>query len=87
MQALQTEVAAFGINTTIVNPDFFRTELLTGQSTKYANNPISDYTEKQEQLMLFWKSANSVATAEQVAATLHEQAIAYRELTSSIVIE
>jgi NAD(P)-dependent dehydrogenase (short-subunit alcohol dehydrogenase family) len=34
MQALQAEVAPFGINTTIVNPGFFRTELLTEQSTK-----------------------------------------------------
>jgi NAD(P)-dependent dehydrogenase (short-subunit alcohol dehydrogenase family) len=30
MQALQVEVAPFGIQTTIVNPGFFRTELLTG---------------------------------------------------------
>jgi NAD(P)-dependent dehydrogenase (short-subunit alcohol dehydrogenase family) len=58
MQALQTEVAPFGINTTIVNPGFFRTELLTEQSTKYADNPIADYNEKREQLMQFWKGAN-----------------------------
>lgn len=58
MQALQAEVAPFGINTTIVNPGFFRTELLTEQSTKYANNPIADYTEKREDLMQFWKGAN-----------------------------
>ena len=58
MQALQTEVSPFGINTTIVNPGFFRTELLTEQSTKYADNPISDYDEKRAQLMQFWKGAN-----------------------------
>ena len=58
MQALQTEVAPFGINTTLVNPGFFRTELLTEQSTRYATHPISDYTEKREQLMQFWKGAN-----------------------------
>src|SRR5687768_18173709 len=56
--ALQTEVAAFGINTTIVNPVFFRTELLTEQSSQYANNPIEDYDERREQLMQFWKGAN-----------------------------
>jgi len=116
IQALQTEVAPFGINTTIVNPGFFRTELLTEQSTKYADNPIADYTEKREQLMQFWKGANgqqpgnpaklaqalitiaseekpplrflagadAVATAEQVAATLQQQANAYRELSSSM---
>jgi len=58
IQALQTEVAPFGINTTIVNPGFFRTELLTEQSTKYADKPIADYSEKREQLMAFWKGAN-----------------------------
>jgi len=58
MQALQTEVSPFGIDTTIVNPGFFRTELLTEQSTKYADNPIADYNEKREQLMKFWKGAN-----------------------------
>ncbi len=64
MQALQTEVAPFGINTTIVNPGFFRTELLTEQSTKYADNPIADYTEKREQLMPFWKGANGQQTGD-----------------------
>src|SRR3954467_4872212 len=55
MQALQVEVAPFGIHTTIVNPGFFRTELLTEQSTKYANNPVEDYNERREQQMTFWK--------------------------------
>ena len=35
MESLQAEVAPFGITTTIVNPGFFRTELLTEQSTNY----------------------------------------------------
>ena len=34
--ALQAEVAPFGIQTMIVNPGFFRTELLTEESTDYA---------------------------------------------------
>ncbi len=58
MQALQAEVNPFGINTTIVNPGFFRTELLTEQSTNYAENPIADYEERREQQMKFWKAAN-----------------------------
>src|SRR5437870_5069853 len=33
MESLQPEVAPFGITTTIVNPGFFRTELLTQEST------------------------------------------------------
>ena len=119
MQALQTEVSPFGINTTIVNPGFFRTELLTEQSTKYANNPVEDYNQRRTELMQFWQGANgqqpgdpaklaqalvtilnsenpplrflagadAVATAEQVATTLQEQAEAYRSLSSSLSYE
>lgn len=58
MQALQAEVTPFGIHTSIVNPGFFRTELLTEQSTNYAENPIADYDERRKQQMEFWKSAN-----------------------------
>jgi NAD(P)-dependent dehydrogenase (short-subunit alcohol dehydrogenase family) len=58
MQALQAEVAPFGIHTTIVNPGFFRTELLTEQSTAYANNPIADYDDRRAEQMKFWKGAN-----------------------------
>ena len=43
MESLQAEVAPFGIHTTIVNPGFFRTELLTEQSTTYAEPSIADY--------------------------------------------
>jgi NAD(P)-dependent dehydrogenase (short-subunit alcohol dehydrogenase family) len=58
MQALQVEVTSFGIHTTIVNPGFFRTELLTEQSTNYADKPIKDYDERRAQQMQFWKGAN-----------------------------
>src|SRR4029077_8282296 len=58
MQALQVEVAPFGINTTIVNPGFFRTQLLTEESTNYADHPIEDYNERRLQQMQFWKGAN-----------------------------
>src|SRR5260221_2765531 len=58
MIALQSEVAPFNINTTIVNPGFFRTELLTEESTRFADHPIEDYRERREQQMKFWKGAN-----------------------------
>ena len=58
MQALQAEVASFGITTTVVNPGFFRTELLTEQSTNYAEASIEDYDERRAQQMEFWKGAN-----------------------------
>src|SRR6185295_16078921 len=47
MESLSVEVAPFGITTTIVNPGFFRTELLTEQSTNYAEPSIRDYDERR----------------------------------------
>ncbi|HEV7401430.1 MAG TPA: SDR family NAD(P)-dependent oxidoreductase [Chthoniobacteraceae bacterium] len=58
MESLQAEVAPFGINTTIVNPGFFRTELLTEQSTNYAGASIADYDERRAAQLAFWKSQN-----------------------------
>src|SRR5690349_12183434 len=58
MESLHPEVAPFGIHTTIVNPGFFRTELLTEQSTQYAEPSIDDYAARREPLLAFWKSQN-----------------------------
>jgi NAD(P)-dependent dehydrogenase (short-subunit alcohol dehydrogenase family) len=58
MDSLQAEVAPFGINTTIVNPGFFRTELLTEQSTTYAEPSIADYENRRGPLVEYWKSQN-----------------------------
>jgi NAD(P)-dependent dehydrogenase (short-subunit alcohol dehydrogenase family) len=58
MEALQAEVAPFGIHTTIVNPGFFRTELLTAESTQYAQSSIDDYAERTAAQQEFWKSQN-----------------------------
>jgi NAD(P)-dependent dehydrogenase (short-subunit alcohol dehydrogenase family) len=58
MESLHPEVAPFGITTTIVNPGFFRTELLTEQSTQYAEPSIKDYDERRAKQLEFWKSQN-----------------------------
>jgi NAD(P)-dependent dehydrogenase (short-subunit alcohol dehydrogenase family) len=58
MQSLQAEVEPFGIHTTVVNPGFFRTELLTEESTNYADKPIADYNERRAKQMEFWKGYN-----------------------------
>ena len=58
MESLAAELAPFGINTTIVNPGFFRTELLTEQSTSYAEASIEDYAERRAKQLAFWKSQN-----------------------------
>jgi NAD(P)-dependent dehydrogenase (short-subunit alcohol dehydrogenase family) len=58
MESLRVEVAPFGIHVTIVNPGFFRTELLTEQSTSYAEASVADYDERREPLVAYWKSMN-----------------------------
>jgi NAD(P)-dependent dehydrogenase (short-subunit alcohol dehydrogenase family) len=58
MEALQAEVGPFGIQTMIVNPGFFRTELLTEESTQYAALSVEDYRERRTQQEQFWTSQN-----------------------------
>ena len=58
MEALQPEVAPFGIHTTIVNPGFFRTELLTQESTTYAEPSIADYAERHAARREWYEAQN-----------------------------
>jgi len=58
VESLQAEIAPFGIATTIVNPGFFRTELLTEQSTNYAEPSIPDYDDRRGPLVEYWKAQN-----------------------------
>jgi NAD(P)-dependent dehydrogenase (short-subunit alcohol dehydrogenase family) len=58
MASLHPEVAPFGIITTIVNPGFFRTELLTDESTTYAAPSIADYAERTAAQLTWWKAQN-----------------------------
>src|ERR1043166_154047 len=46
MESLAPEIAPFGIHAPVVNPGFFRTELLTKESTNYAPASIEDYAER-----------------------------------------
>src|SRR3954467_10082193 len=64
MESLQAEVAPFGITTTIVNPGFFRTELLTDQSTTYAERSIADYDERRGPLVEYWKAQNGLQSGD-----------------------
>lgn len=59
MESLQAEITPFGINTTVVNPGFFRTELLTEQSTNYAEPSSADYDERRGR----WSSTGEPRTA------------------------
>jgi NAD(P)-dependent dehydrogenase (short-subunit alcohol dehydrogenase family) len=58
MEALRVEVAPFGIHATIVNPGFFRTELLSEQSTHYAEASVADYDERRTALAAGWKATH-----------------------------
>lgn len=58
MESLAGEVEPFGIGTTIVNPGFFRTELLTEESTTFAELSIDEYRERRTAQIDFWKSHN-----------------------------
>src|SRR6202140_7148 len=58
MQSLQAEIEQFGIDTITVNPGFFRTELLTEESTNFAERTIEDYNERRAKQMEFWKGYN-----------------------------
>jgi NAD(P)-dependent dehydrogenase (short-subunit alcohol dehydrogenase family) len=58
MESLHAELAPYGITTTIVNPGFFRTELLSPESTQYAEPSIEDYAERTAAQQKFWKSQN-----------------------------
>ncbi len=58
MESVAPEVEPFGIRTTIVNPGFFRTELLTKESTNHATPSIEDYAERNAAQRAFWESQN-----------------------------
>jgi NAD(P)-dependent dehydrogenase (short-subunit alcohol dehydrogenase family) len=58
IESLEAEVAPFGIQTMIVNPGFFRTELLTKESTQFATLSVADYAERRTQMEQFYTSHN-----------------------------
>ena len=58
IESLTPEVAPFGIRTMLVEPGFFRTELLTPESTNYAEPSIDDYAERTKQTVSAWNAMN-----------------------------
>jgi NAD(P)-dependent dehydrogenase (short-subunit alcohol dehydrogenase family) len=58
MESLTPEVAPYGIRTMLVEPGFFRTDLLTPGSTSYAEPAIDDYAERTSQTVTAWNAMN-----------------------------
>jgi NAD(P)-dependent dehydrogenase (short-subunit alcohol dehydrogenase family) len=58
MESLAPEIEPFGIHVTVVNPGFFRTELLTKESTNYAPATVEDYAERNASQHAFWDGMN-----------------------------
>jgi NAD(P)-dependent dehydrogenase (short-subunit alcohol dehydrogenase family) len=56
MESLAPEIAPFGIRTMLFEPGFFRTELLTQDSTTYVKPSIDDYAERTRQTVAAWSS-------------------------------
>jgi NAD(P)-dependent dehydrogenase (short-subunit alcohol dehydrogenase family) len=55
MESLAPEIAPFGIRTMLVEPGFFRTELLSSDSTSYAQPTVDDYAERTKEIVAAWK--------------------------------
>jgi NAD(P)-dependent dehydrogenase (short-subunit alcohol dehydrogenase family) len=64
MESLAPEIASFGIRTMLVEPGFFRTELLSKDSTTYARPSIADYAERTKQTVAAWSSMDGKQTGD-----------------------
>jgi NAD(P)-dependent dehydrogenase (short-subunit alcohol dehydrogenase family) len=64
MESLTPEIIPFGIRTMLVEPGFFRTELLTNASTTYAQPTIDDYAERTKEIVPAWKGMDGKQTGD-----------------------
>ncbi|WP_369035253.1 SDR family oxidoreductase [Streptomyces adonidis] len=64
MESLRYDVEPYGIHTTVVEPGFFRTELLVDGSTIWPRPTIDDYTERTTATIAAWKSMNGQQTGD-----------------------
>ena len=56
MESIRFEIEPFGIRTTVVEPGFFRTDLLEAASTIWAELSIDDYAERTAQTKPAWQA-------------------------------
>ena len=58
MEALTSEIEPYGLRTMIVEPGFFRTELLEPASTAFAELSIDDYAARTREIIPQWEAMN-----------------------------
>ena len=58
MESLRFDLAPFNIHTTIIEPGFFRTELLVDSSTTWPELSIDDYAPRTAEMIESWKGHN-----------------------------
>jgi NAD(P)-dependent dehydrogenase (short-subunit alcohol dehydrogenase family) len=63
-ESLSHEVAPFGIRTMLVVPGFFRTELLTDDSTRWPEPSIDDYAAKTRETIAAWRTMSGRQTGD-----------------------
>ncbi|MDR6607310.1 SDR family oxidoreductase [Pseudomonas synxantha] len=54
IESLAPEIEPFGIRTMLIEPGFFRTELLTADSTTFAPPSIDDYAQRTRETVTAW---------------------------------
>jgi len=64
MGALAQEIEPFGIHTTIVNPGFFRTELIRLVPALWPHQSIDDYAERSAAQRQWWKAQDGQQTGD-----------------------
>jgi NAD(P)-dependent dehydrogenase (short-subunit alcohol dehydrogenase family) len=71
-ESLAGEVARFGIQVTIVEPGFFRTDFLEPTSVKHGSHPIPDYAEASAALKTFYdaRSRNQAGDPDKLGRAL-----------------
>jgi NAD(P)-dependent dehydrogenase (short-subunit alcohol dehydrogenase family) len=58
LESVALEVAPFGIRSLLVEPGFFRTDLLTPESTDFSESSIDDYAQRTADTVTQWQSMN-----------------------------